>query len=72
MINEISWLEYSKTILKKVSFDTTIFKKELLKSLIKLTKDEIIKLKNWCRQTFSNHLSVIASQMIDDYLVRSV
>ncbi|WP_282050182.1 hypothetical protein [Maribacter aquivivus] len=42
-----SMLEYSKTVLKKVSFDTLLFCKELKKALTTLLPDEVEELKVW-------------------------
>jgi hypothetical protein len=42
-------LEYSKLILKKVSFDSSLFEKELKKSLHYLLPDEIEELFNWVK-----------------------
>ena len=47
-------LEYSKTILQKVSFNRELFQKELKKSMRWLHRDEIILLQIWCIATFSN------------------
>ncbi len=43
-------LEYVKTILKKVSFDKRLFRKEYKKSLSWLTSHEVSELRNWIRQ----------------------
>ncbi|WP_405382759.1 hypothetical protein [Maribacter sp. LLG6340-A2] len=43
----ISMLEYSKTVLKKVSFDTLLFCKELKKALKTLLPEEVEELKVW-------------------------
>lgn len=72
MTNETSWLDYSKTILRKVSFDPKIFQKELLKSLTKLNKEDILRLQNWCKVTFSASLAIIAVQIIQEYLMQMV
>lgn len=40
-------LEYSKTVLKKVSFDTKLFCKELEKALSRLLPKEIEELIDW-------------------------
>ncbi|WP_412759689.1 hypothetical protein [Maribacter sp.] len=40
-------LEYSKTVLKKVSFDTLLFCKELKKALMTLMPEEAEELKIW-------------------------
>lgn len=64
-----SWLEYSKTILKKVSFDKKIFKKELRKLLKKLSKPEIHSLKDWCFKTFNEALARMSGRIIQNYLL---
>ncbi len=43
-------LEYTKTILKKVSFDTKLFCKELKKAISNLLPHEIEELKLWLQQ----------------------
>jgi hypothetical protein len=48
-----SMLEYFKMILKKVSFDRSLFEKELKKAIARLVSSEIEDLKNWCYQNFS-------------------
>jgi len=45
-------LEYVKTILTKVSFDTVLFEKELKKGLRLLIRDEIRELRSWCFDHF--------------------
>ncbi len=45
-----SMLEYYKTVLKKVSFDTKLFCKELEKAISRLLPEEIEELKNWLQQ----------------------
>jgi hypothetical protein len=47
-------LEYTKTILQKVSFSPALFGKELKKSLKWLHKDEAFILKSWCIITFGD------------------
>ncbi len=47
-------LEYTKTILHKVSFSPVLFGKELKKSLKWLQKDEIYLLRSWCIVTFGD------------------
>lgn len=42
-----SMLEYTKTVLKKVSFDTLLFCKELKKALRTLLPEEVEELKIW-------------------------
>ncbi len=46
--------EYSKTILKKVSFSSDLFCKELEKALKRLLPHEINELTIWLRQFTSN------------------
>ncbi|MFH6604365.1 hypothetical protein ACEZ3G_12810 [Maribacter algicola] len=40
-------LEYTKTVLKKVSFDTKLFCKEVKKAVARLLPEEIEELKQW-------------------------
>ena len=46
-------LEFTKKILSKVSFDQSLFKKELAKSPKWLSKKEVINLKIWTLTSFS-------------------
>ena len=52
--NFLNMLEYVKTILKKVSFNDMLFKKELSKSLKWLTDQERNELKKWISRTYGN------------------
>ena len=53
-------LEYTKTILQKVSFSPALFGKELKKSLRWLQKDEVYILRSWCLVTFGDlYLEII-------------
>jgi hypothetical protein len=45
-------LEYCKTVLSKVSFDKSLFEKELVKSIQKLLDNELKALKKWCYKKF--------------------
>jgi hypothetical protein len=45
-------LEYVKFILEKVSFDSSLFEKELRKNLKELIGDEYLDLKAWCFEQF--------------------
>lgn len=45
-------LVYSKTILRKVSFDTRLFQKELTKALRSLSEREALELKQWVLKNF--------------------
>jgi len=47
-------LEYTKTILQKVSFDQSLFQKELRKSVKWLRKEEAMTLYAWCMITFGD------------------
>lgn len=51
-------LEYSKTILSKVSFDRALFEKELAKA-IQTIGEHLGELKQWCYEHFSNQYPVI-------------
>lgn len=53
-------LEYTKTILQKVSFSPALFRKELKKSLNWLQKEEVNILRAWCIVTFGDlYLEII-------------
>ena len=52
-------LEYCKTILKKVSFNKTLFEKELRKSLTLIKKEERLIFINWCKATFGDKTEAI-------------
>jgi hypothetical protein len=47
-------LEYTKTILAKVSFDKALFEKELRKGINMLGSEEAQQLEQWCRERFSD------------------
>jgi len=47
-------LNYVKTILSKVSFDKTLFEKELRKAISMLLPIEIKELKKWCFDKFGH------------------
>jgi hypothetical protein len=51
--------ELSKNILQKVSFDKTLFRKELTKSLRWLKKEEQKLLFIWCVGTFNQYKDVV-------------
>jgi hypothetical protein len=54
--------EYSKEILIKVSFDRTLFTKELRKAIKWLKADERKMLMMWCLATFGNKYGDIIGQ----------
>ena len=55
----INMLEFSKTVLRNVSFDKSLFKKELRKSAMWLSKRDMIRLKIWSLATFSQYNYII-------------
>ncbi|MBX2814613.1 MAG: hypothetical protein KTR24_01390 [Saprospiraceae bacterium] len=61
------WLAYTQLILEKVSFDKEIFRKELRKSLRRLTATDIRRLEAWCINSLNLSLAVIAVQVIQEY-----
>ena len=46
-------LEFYKTVLQKVSFDKTLFRKEYVKALSDLSASDKLKLMWWCNKEFS-------------------
>lgn len=52
-------LEYVKLILSKVSFDKMLFEKELIKGFKVLKRDELLQLKEWCWESFTDMHLVI-------------
>jgi hypothetical protein len=57
-------LEFSKHILKSVSFDRSLFQKELKKMLGRLKPDEAMLLKAWALATFGH---LYGDMIIDAY-----
>ena len=53
-----NWLDYSKIILEKMSFDTLLFVKELNKAVKLLSDEDVERLENWCMSTFDLKLSL--------------
>ena len=47
-------LDYVKVILEKVSFESSLFEKELKKSLKLLSFREVRELKKWCYEIFGS------------------
>jgi len=47
-----SMLTYAKEVLHKVSFDLTLFEKELRKAIRLLVKEELLDLRHWCSANF--------------------
>jgi len=57
-------LELAKKILKKVSFDPQLFRKELIKSLRWITDNEDLrKFKEWCLQEFGSKYPAILQEV---------
>ena len=53
-------LEYFKVVLAKVSFDKTLFEKELWKALKNLMINEVKELREWCYLKFrKKHQDII-------------
>lgn len=55
-------LEYIKTILQKVSFDKSLFEKELKKAIAMLVPEEIRQLKSWCYEQFGRMYRVVLNR----------
>ncbi len=55
----MSMLEMTKSVLRKVSFDKKLFRKELGKAKRWLRKEELVVLKAWCLVTFVGYEEVI-------------
>ena len=51
--------EFYQTVLKKVSFDQHLFKKEYKKAMNELSLSERIILKQWCKQSLKYSLEVV-------------
>ena len=58
MTDTMSMLDYTKMILKKVSFDPALFEKELKKSLKYLMEHEVRELRIWCLANFGNQYNL--------------
>ncbi|MCB0600118.1 MAG: hypothetical protein KDC28_02780 [Saprospiraceae bacterium] len=65
----ITWLQYTKVILEKVSFDLQIFLKELKKSLIRLTILELVALETWISERFQAVIAYKAARIVHEYRV---
>ena len=61
-------LELTKVVLRKVSFDKKLFKKELIKALRWLKKEEIVALKTWCIVTFAGIHDELISEVFETSL----
>ncbi len=52
-------LEYAKTVLMNVSFDVSLFQKELHKVVTLMVPDEVNSLINWIQQEFSGQETLL-------------
>ena len=52
-------LEYIKTILQKVSFDSKLFEKELKKAIVMLVGEEVNTLRAWCYEKFGKAYAAV-------------
>lgn len=52
-------LEYSKTVLQKVSFDPGLFERELLKAINNIVEEKLQEFRNWCFYHFGELYSEI-------------
>jgi hypothetical protein len=55
-------LNYVKLILSKVSFDRSLFEKELRKAILVLIPNEVLELKQWCNENFGHLYSTIINR----------
>lgn len=55
-------LDYVKIILQKVSFNEHLFERELNKSLKDLLGEDVLELKKWCYEQFSETYLQILNQ----------
>ena len=60
-------LNYVKIILTKVSFDKTLFEKELNKSIQNLTSNDLLELKNWCYVNFSETYTDVLEKLFSNF-----
>ena len=68
----MTYLDYYRTILKKVSFDRHLFQKEYHKALRDLNAEDICDLNKWIQSTgFQNILAEqMDTQLMHDYEMR--
>ncbi|MEY4571439.1 MAG: hypothetical protein RLZ10_650 [Bacteroidota bacterium] len=63
-------LELTKKILRNVSFDQKLFRKELIKSLRWIREgEELQNFKNWCNQEFGSIYPTILNEVFLGYSV---
>ena len=61
--------ELSKNISQKVSFDRRLFRKELIKALRWLKKEEALLLKGWCLATFGTQYRDLITEVYESVSV---
>ncbi|MCC7051024.1 MAG: hypothetical protein IT239_04515 [Bacteroidia bacterium] len=61
-------IEMTKLVLQKVSFDKHLFRKELLKAVKWLSKDEKLMLKVWCVANFGVMYRPIINQVFKNII----
>lgn len=60
-------LDYVKTILMKVSFDSRLFEKELRKAFNLLMAHEILDFRDWCYRNFSSNYEPVLNKYFIAY-----
>ncbi len=65
-------LEYTKTVLKKVSFDKDLFNKELSKSIKWLEENDIHELKHWVIENYYHLHKEIINSIFYEYELKAV
>lgn len=65
-------LQYTKTVLKKVSFDNELFIKELAKSVKWLNKEDISELKLWVIENYYHTHKDIINSTFHEYELKAV
>jgi hypothetical protein len=57
--------ELSKLILQKVSFDRSLFTKELRKAVRWIRPEEVVSFRNWCLATFGTVYADVISETFE-------
>lgn len=55
-------LEYTKTVLEKVSFNEALFAKELMKSIQWVRTEDVNQLYVWCKNLYGNQYQKVIDQ----------
>jgi len=58
-------LEFSKSVLQKVSFDHLLFKKELSKSIQWMNKNDLKHFREWCIKMYGTRYAKIIHQAFE-------